>query len=209
MSIKNIVFDMGNVILKYDIDSMLQGFLLSENEKKIIKDQIFSSREWQNADRGYGFRDVIFHEKIKDFSPRLRKVFYSLCAIYDFELRFMPYNEGIEELIVSLKNAGYNVYLLSNVGLGFHILKNKLSVFSHFDGFYISCDHGFVKPEKKAYEAFFEMFSLTPSECLFIDDSPENVRGSEEAGMSAMLYDMRTENADKLREKLLGIGILE
>lgn len=208
MSIENIVFDMGNVILKYDVDAMLDSFSLTDDEKNILLEKIFLSPLWKDADRGYGFRDVLFHETVKEFSEKLRKVFYALCAVYDFELRFMPLNDGISELIADLKTAGYNVYLLSNVGLGFHLLKEKFPVFSQFDGFYISCDHGYIKPEKEAYETFFSMFSLSPEKCLFIDDSPENISGSEMAGMAAILYDMRKESVDILRNKLSKKNIL-
>ena len=159
MKTKNIVFDFGNVIMKYDVDEMLGLFKLSEDDKLMFRSLIFDSPLWKDGDRGYCNRDVIFGEALKKLPEHLREVFYSLVARYDFETEFMPFNEGIDELIKELKNSGYKLYLLSNIGLNFHIMSLKIPVFGIFDGLFPSCDYGVIKPEKKIYELFFERFS--------------------------------------------------
>lgn len=208
MAVKNIVFDFGNVIMKYDVDAMLDRFSLSSEEKEFFKEKIFSDEKWRDGDRGYGFRDVLFAETVNEFPVKLRQVFYNLVARYDFELRFMDYNNGIENLISELKQNGYRIYLLSNIGLNFHYFKNKVNVFSLFDGFFASCDYGVLKPEKAVYEEFFRKFLLAPSECLFIDDSIENVNSSRESGMDAFMYNAIFEDVSVLRSRLQDKGIL-
>lgn len=194
--------------MKYDVDEMLGLFKLSEDDKLMFRSLIFDSPLWKDGDRGYCNRDVIFGEALKKLPEHLREVFYSLVARYDFETEFMPFNEGIDELIKELKNSGYKLYLLSNIGLNFHIMSLKIPVFGIFDGLFPSCDYGVIKPEKKIYELFFERFSLIPEECLFIDDSPENVNASINAGMPAVLYNALYEDADSLKRKLVEREIL-
>lgn len=207
MSVKNIVFDFGNVIGIYDPERILERFSLTREEKELFIKEIFEAPLWKAADRGCSYRDVLFYEKIKELPERLRNVFFSLVARYDFEAAFMPQADGIEELIRELKSEGYGIYLLSNIGLGFHVLRLKRSVFSFFDGTFATCDCGLLKPEKEVYEAFFERFSLTPSECLFIDDSTENVKAGINAGMSAFTYNALYEDIACLRKRLREYGI--
>lgn len=207
MSIKNIVFDFGNVIGIYDPVKILEGFSLSDEERELFIKEIFEDPLWREADRGCSYRDVLFYDKLKELPERLRSVFFSSVARYDFEAAFMPQSDGIEELIKELKQNGYGIYLLSNIGLGFHILRLKRSIFSLFDGTFATCDYGMLKPEEEVYEAFLERFSLLPAECIFIDDSPENVKAGINAGMSAFTYNALYEDISRLREKLREYGI--
>lgn len=208
MRTKKIVFDFGNVIAKYDVDAMLGTFFLSDEEKKLFKAKVFDDPKWRDCDRGFGYRDTVFHETLNDFSPKLQEVFCSLVARYDFEVQFMPFNAGIEETIKELKDNGYNLYLLSNIGLNFHVFNMKMPVFRLFDGLFPSCDYGVIKPEKEIYDTFFRKFSLIPEECLFIDDSPENVEASIKAGMPAFMYNALSEDVSSLRKKLSEYGIV-
>lgn len=56
------------------------------------------------------------------------------------------------------------------------------------DGIWISCEHGFLKPEKEAYLSFFDTFGLLPVECIFIDDSPANIEAGMCLGMDGIVY---------------------
>lgn len=193
--------------MRYDTDEMLNRFPLTEEEKQIFKEKIFESHLWKDSDRGYSYREILFYETLKELPEKLVDVFYALVARYDFEEKFMTYNEGIYELIDALKRNGYRIYLLSNIGLGFHVFNLKIPVFSLFDGKFATCDCGLIKPRKEAFEAFFSKFGLCPQECIFIDDSPENVRASEISGMKAIQYNANYENIPCLKNKLGQCGI--
>lgn len=207
MSIKNIVFDFGNVICKYSPEAMLKQFSLTQDDEKLFIEKIFESPLWKDADRGYSFRDVLFCDVLQELPEHLRKVFYACVARYDFEERFMPLNPGIDSLIFELKQQGYGIFLLSNIGYGIHNLVLKMSLFSAFDGKFASCDYGLIKPDKRVCEAFFDSFSLIPEECIFIDDSYENVLMAKEAGMAAVQYNALYEDVGSLCDKLEKFGI--
>ena len=50
--IKNVVFDFGNVIVKWDVDAILQKYVLRDEERKALKTAIFESKEWLQMDEG-------------------------------------------------------------------------------------------------------------------------------------------------------------
>lgn len=207
MNIKNIVFDFGNVIRLYDTDEMLNCFSLSDIEKEIFNEKIFNSPKWADCDRGYGYKDVVFAEEVEEFSENLKNVFYSLVARYDFEIKFMHENAGICELISKLKDRGYCIYLLSNIGLGFHVFRRELPIFRLFDGVLPSCDYGIIKPDKRIFQVLFDKFSLKPEECLFIDDNPTNIKSSIDCNMNAICYNALNESVKELEEYLREKGI--
>lgn len=66
--IKNIVFDMGNVLLDYNPDVCLNYFLDNEDDKALIKKILFNGQEWIDADRGL-LTDEDIYERVKDQIP--------------------------------------------------------------------------------------------------------------------------------------------
>ena len=54
------------------------------------------------------------------------------------------------------------------------------------------------------YQALFRKFSLTPANCVFIDDFPPNIEAAENAGMQGIVF----YNAQQLRHELQKRGVL-
>lgn len=200
--IKNIVFDVGNVLIKFEPDKMLAAYGLSEEEISAALEKVFFSREWRECDRGIGWHDEILPPCLEGLTPRCKEAVKDICFPRDFELRHMPQVEGMPELLASLKAQGYKLYILSNFSFGFHTFAPHVKAFEYCDGLFASCDYMLLKPEREIYEKFFEVFSLKPEECVFIDDTPANIEGSRAAGMDGILFNALMETPDELSEKL-------
>lgn len=200
--IKNIVFDVGNVLIRFEPDKMLAEYSLSPDEIKAALDKVFFSREWRECDRGIGWHDEILPPCLEGLTPRCREAVKDICFPRDFELKHMPQVPGMPELLCSLKEQGYGVYVLSNFSFGFHTFAPHVKAFAYCDGLFASCDYLLLKPEKAIYEKFFEVFSLKPEECIFIDDTPANIEGARSAGMEGIVFNALTETPDDLSEKL-------
>ena len=108
----------------------------------------------------------------------------------------------MEKLVRRLREAGYDLYLMSNTSKRFHKFSKNITSISYMKGIWISCEHGFLKPEKEAYLDFFERFSLKPEECIFIDDSPANIEAGMRLGMEGIVYHG---NVEELERKLLAM----
>jgi putative hydrolase of the HAD superfamily len=57
-----------------------------------------------------------------------------------------------------------------------------------FDVLSFSCEVGINKPDKKIYEACLHQLRISPNECLFVDDSVENVDSAVIAGMNVIHF---------------------
>ncbi|MBR5281527.1 MAG: HAD family phosphatase [Alistipes sp.] len=109
------------------------------------------------------------------------------------------------ELIADLKQAGYRLYVLSNMSREFIDFLREQEVYANFDGDVVSCEVGVVKPMPEIYDVLLERFSLEPSETIFIDDRRENIDAAEAKGISAFHFDRNdyAGSCERLREILL------
>jgi HAD superfamily hydrolase (TIGR01509 family) len=110
----------------------------------------------------------------------------------------------MEELVLTLKESGYRIYLLSNASVSQHVYWPKFPISGLFDGKLVSCDYGIVKPNPEIYRLFNRQFGLVPSECLFIDDLPANVAAAVQCGWTGIVFHG---DAEELKKKLTKKGI--
>ena len=199
--IKNIVFDMGNVIIRFDRNAFIDRFGVSEEDRRILLREIFLSPEWVMMDRG-----TLTDEQAADIlCPRvpehLREIARKLIGFWDRPILEV---EGVEPLIEELKSKGYGIYLLSNASCRQPDYWQRVPAARFFDGTLISYSVKLIKPMPEIYEKFFEKFSLNREECFFIDDSPANIEASLYVGMPGAVFhnDIR-----RLRRELLAAGV--
>lgn len=182
--IKNIIFDMGGVLIDYNPEKTLNEVFDSETAAVLLK-EIFRNPIWADKDRGIITPQEIMEQKRGAIPPQ---VFDKVSEMVDNFYPYMPPFEKMYELVKRLKENGYGIYLLSNASSDFHIHRKGIPALSLFDGCLISADYKLLKPEKEIYLALFERFSLKPEECFFIDDVQANIDGARNAGMSGHCY---------------------
>ena len=181
--IKNIIFDIGNVILQFDIKEVIPNFTKKESEKQFIINNIINSPEWLQyslIDTGFISRE----QAIEIVEDRTNHINYEL--IEKFWYRYNDYsfiNDNVIDIIKELKEKDYKIYLLSNINSHTynHIKDNKL--FNLVDGYVFSYIEHQVKPYVGIYNTLLERYKLIPRECLFIDDNIKNIKTANELGI--------------------------
>ena len=199
--IKNIIFDFGNVIIKWDVYGILKSYNISDDELKILEKAIFQSEEWNKLDEG--LLDIEDAEKVFEsrFPSELKGKVKEITESWFEKIEF---NEKVCNLIKDLKSKGYKVYGLSNTNIQFYNYIKNLDIGKYFDGFLISACEKMMKPDKNIYYRLFEKFSLNPEECFFIDDTKENIIASEKCGMKGFVFNIN--EFEKLEKELQSIG---
>ncbi|MBO5409887.1 MAG: HAD family phosphatase [Clostridia bacterium] len=182
--IKNIVFDMGGVLIDYNPEKTLYGLFDKETADVLLR-EIFRNKIWADKDRGIIMPDEIMALK-KNSIPEA--VYEKTSEMVGNFYPYMPPFENMYGFVKELKDNGYGIYLLSNASSDFHERRKGIPALSLFDGVLISADHKLLKPEREIYEALYEKFSLNPDECFFIDDVQANIDGAKAAGMDGHCY---------------------
>ena len=182
--IRNIVFDIGNVLIGFDAMDYLVS--LFGREKAIrIAEAVFGSGYWQELDIARLSEEEIL-ELFYSGAPDLRaEIKESFDRIGECVTRL----DWPVPLVDSLKERGYRVYFLSNMSE--HVKASNTAAFdfvSHMDGGIWSCDVHEIKPDAGIYGKLFEKYGLIPEECLFIDDHKENIDVAKKLGMKGIVY---------------------
>lgn len=199
--IKNIVFDMGEVLIRFDRKLFIERLGIHGSDADILMREVFLSLEWSMMDRG-SLTDTQAAEIICARVPeRLHDAVEKLVSMWDRPIIEVP---GMYDIVKELHEAGYKIYLLSNASIRQHDYWPRIPASVFFDGTMVSADEHLVKPQPEIYRAFCERFGLVPGECFFIDDSTPNVEGAVWSGLDAMVFH---NDAPEVRRKLRERGV--
>ena len=194
--IKNIIFDMGNVIFQFDFDHLLGSFYRGEHFE-MLKERIFSKWALMDDER-------MTHEEYKKMvltglSEELKTPAENVLERWE---EFMTPTPLMHEYIVQLKEKGFKLYLLSNIPLHFVERQYMFPVLKLFDGLVFSSQIKLLKPDKRIFNYLTDKYSLDKSECFFIDDTEENVNAAEKLGIKSFLFDKTGKNFELLKTRI-------
>ena len=197
--IKNIVFDMGNVLVGWTPMEFALRAAGNEEDAKVLYAALFEPREWGMADAGLLSREELLRLALERTPDRLRETMRKLEA--DWPLWMRPI-EGAEGFVRRCKAAGMKLYLLSNAGDQFPAVLESRPFYPLFDGFVVSAHEKLAKPDPRIYRRLCERFDLKPEECFFIDDIEANILGAASIGMQGIVFDGDYKKARKALEEM-------
>jgi putative hydrolase of the HAD superfamily len=202
--IKNIIFDLGGVIINLDIPKTISEFnKLSNQPFESIYNQLQQTPVFDLFDKGQITE--------KDFFVELKKALQN--DVTDEELLFawnamlLDFPKHRLELLSKIK-PNYRLFLLSNTNES-HVLEFEKTLFaSHgyqnlepfFEKVYYSCRMNQRKPNADIFESVLNENNLVAEETLYIDDSPQHVEGALTLGVKAMLLEKNNEVENLLKE---------
>lgn len=199
--IRNIVFDMGNVLIHWRPEIFVEREGVPEEDRPLLLREVFGSVEWIQMDRGV----LTFEEAIAAMRSRLPERLHS--AVRELTLNWWKRHllpvEGMAELVRELKEMGYGIYLLSNAKLDLPEYFDRIPGSECFDGRIVSADWKLLKPQPELYQVLLGEFDLKAEECFFIDDLNINIEAAVLVGMSGAIF----RGADGLRRDLIAAGV--
>lgn len=202
MTIANVVFDMGGVLMDWDPVRISQTLCPDPDDAGLVAHAVFDAREWGWVDAGAVCPETVAWTAKLKLPERLHEMADRFVNHWYDEGIFDPF-PAMGTLIRELKAAGYGIYLLSNAGPTFEEYRHRIPAIEVFDGVLVSCYEHVVKPDAPIYLLLCERYGLEPASCLFVDDLRRNVVGAERAGMQGYLYDG---DVEALRRYILGQG---
>ena len=206
MNIRNIIFDLGGVLLNIDYDASIQAF-----KRLGIKDfdnfftQAAQNQLFDRLDRGEvspaGFRDALRSMSGLGLSDAEIDAAWN-AMLFDLPPARVQLLEGVKQ--------HYNTYLLSNTNAihypaYMHYMRQAYGVESLEDLFskqYLSHEIGLRKPDPEPFELILRENQLKADETLFIDDTLGHVKGAAQTGIKAFFLDVKsTDILDLFDEK--------
>lgn len=199
--IKNIIFDMGNVLIKFDKKCFLEAVNVSPEDNALLEREVYVSVEWAMMDRGTLTEKEAAERMCARLPERLHEKVHQLVDEWDRPILPMS---GMAELAGELKAKGYRLFLLSNASYRQHEYWPEIPGSEYFEDTLISADVKLVKPQPEIYLMALHKFNAKPQESVFIDDATNNVEGAVYCGMEGIVFHGDT---DELKKKLNAIGV--
>ena len=201
-NIKNIVFDLGNVLLNLDFDASIQAFQKLGFQKEVLDGkQVYSDPVFYELEVGK-ITAAEFRKRVRQLlnNPKISddQIDYAWSAmILDVPERRVNMLQKLCE--------NFQVYLFSNTN-EIHISKlhrefNQQHGISFPDLFvkdYYSYEIHERKPDLISYQKVIKHARINPSESLFIDDLEKNIIGAQKTGLKTYLHDTKNEIAEIL-----------
>lgn len=195
--IKNIILDVGNVLVAWDPISVFRNLGFAEADIEPIADATINSPEWDEFDRSARPDEEILASLIEN-APEYKNEILLFWEHLGEAIRTYPY---AAEWMESFKKHGYRVYILSNYSsYTFEKTREALKCTELADGRLFSYEVKQVKPEPEFYQTLLDRYQLVPEECVFIDDKPENIAGAIRLGIHGIQFQTLEQVQSNLRE---------
>lgn len=195
--IKNIVFDLGGVVFARDPRKFEREFI--EFFSYIMLPEM--PHFWEEYDRGVSTYERVIND-LAEYNNCDREL-----AEHNLRRSIVTQEEipATKSLIADLKDAKYNLYVLSNMSLDFIEFLRTKEVYKYFDGEVVSCHEKVVKPDTEIYRILVDRYDLNPEETLFIDDRKSNIEAAQNEGISGYHFNAHDpeSSCDELRKMLL------
>ena len=177
--IKAILFDLVGVLL-FKRSDYKPNRIIDEVDKvigKVIDDSKFKEETMQK----YNFTKEEFNDVLE-----------SIVNKYEA-------NQPLWDLLPQLKEY-YKLGIINNgTGLTLPRLKSRYPIGANFDIFISSAIEGVGKPDQRIYLTAVKKFRVEPRQCLFMDDSLENIKGAEKVGMKVIWWENRDGGFEKFK----------
>ncbi len=190
-SVKNLIFDLGGVILNLSVNHTLEAFSsVSGHTIDSIKEQFYSRSEFAQYEKGL-ITDAEFRDFVRDvFSITVNDQTIDRC--WNAMLLQIPLANL--ELLKRLKNE-YSIYLLSNTNnIHLNYIQTKLLpadgenvlLDNYFHRAYYSHRMKKRKPDPEIFEQVLQENGLKADESLFLDDLEPNIASAKALGIKTL-----------------------
>ena len=176
----DIILDMGNVLLEWNKDKILQGVSDTKEEYLILDKAIFQSGLWERLDLGTMTREELVLKVVWTYQKKVEEVIWNWPSYIDIYTKVFP-------VLSELKKKGHRIFVLSNTSKVFYdLLEEQLSPIKELlDGFVLSCDIKAIKPDLAMFKEILDKYQLDPTNCVFLDDIEDNTMAAETLDLKA------------------------
>ena len=195
--IKNIILDVGKVLVEWDPMSVFRKLGFEEALIGPIADATINSPEWDEFDRSARPDEEILESLIEN-APEYEKEIRIFWEHVGEAIWTYPY---AVDWINDFKKNGYRVYILSNYSsYTYEKTREALKCTELADGRIFSYEVKQVKPEPEIYQTLLTRYQLIPEESVFIDDKMNNVIGAIGQGIHGIQFQTLEQVKEQLRE---------
>lgn len=181
--IKNIIFDIGEVLLGYRWKAMFMENGLTEEEADRVGEVMFGDPLWNTLD----LAELAVEDIIDGYQKKYPDQAKNIAWFLENGEKMHVARKEVWDKIPKLKEKGYKIYLLSNYSEDlFKKHTADASFMKEVDGMVVSYQVHITKPDKRIYHHLLNKYNLKPEECIFFDDRAENTEAARQIGIESV-----------------------
>jgi putative hydrolase of the HAD superfamily len=194
--VRNVIFDMGGVVLEWNTDKILRAFCADPDLRALFKRAVFEHDDWHALDKG----TLEEQQAVDNFSQRTGRSRTEVEDLLKATSESLVPIQPTLDLLLQLSTSGVPLYCLSNMANStFSYLRARYDFWDRFQGIVVSAHIKMRKPEPEIYRHLLSRYALAAASCVFIDDMPVNVAAAREVGMEAILFRGAEDCSQKLK----------
>jgi 2-haloacid dehalogenase len=200
--IKNIIFDIGAVLVDWDPRYYYRRIMKDEAEVEKFLTEICTFEFNHSLDLGRPWDDARAElvSKYPEYTTHIDAYWNNWLDMFSGPIH------GTVDILKDLKSRGFPVYALSNWNdVTFQVALREFPFLNLFDGRIVSGEVKVAKPDPRIYQLLLDTYKLIPHESLFIDDRKDNIDAASVFGIKAVQFI----SPEKLHEDLIAYGIYE
>jgi 2-haloacid dehalogenase len=199
-ALSTVIFDLGGVVLGWAPHRAYEQVLPAEEVPGFLNAIDFW--EWNRAlDAGLPYAEA--ERRLVERFPHLAEAVTAYRRHFDRTLTGMVTGTGA--VIAELEQAGIRLLALTNWSAEtFPVARARFGLLRRFEGIVVSGEEKLCKPDPAVFELLCERFQVTPTGCVFVDDSVVNVAAAADLGMTALHFT----DATTLRRDLQSLDLL-
>lgn len=196
-----VVFDIGNVLIRWDPESFYDS-VIGSDRRRLLFDDVDLNAMNEAVDLGGDFKSLVMDlaDAHPDWSDEI--------AMWHSRWLDMlgPALDHSVRLLRALRRNGVSVYALSNFGKEtFKMAEANYPFLEEFDGLVISGREGVAKPAAEIYEKLEELAGMKGEALFFTDDRQDNIDAAAARGWRTHLF----EGGKGLAAALVDLGLLD
>ena len=198
--IKNIIFDIGNVLTDFRWREFLFDKGFDEEMVERIANASVKCPQWSEFDRGAWTEEQLMEAFVAndpEIESQLHEAFDDIHGMVTLREYAIPW-------VQELKKKGYRVLYLSNFSRKAEVeCPNSLAFLPYMDGGILSYKDKLVKPDPAIYRLLLDRFGLVSEESVFLDDTLVNVEAARKMG----IYGIHFQSKEQAEEELRKLGV--
>lgn len=197
--IRNIIFDIGNVLTDFRWTDFLRDKGFSEEMIARIAKASVQNVLWREVDRGVWSWEKLMQAFIAEdteIADELHRAFDNMQDIVTIREYAIPW-------VKELKSKGYRVWYLSNFSRKIEIeCEGALAFRRDMDGGILSYQDQLIKPDEAIYQLLLKRYDLAAQESVFLDDTVENIEAAERLGIYGIVFQNKEQATEELARLL-------
>ena len=197
--IKNIIFDVGKVLMSYEPEKYMEGLGFSKQEIEAVNEAMFQHPFWNESDRGSLSSEELLEGFISHapaYEDQIRRAYETVGKT----IALMPHTIA---WVREMKERGYRLYILSNYAeRTFEQPRDQMEFLKFMDRTVFSFQCRMIKPEPEIYQYLCSRYDLIPEESIFLDDCLENVEAARGCGIHGIVFENFEQASLQLEEEL-------